>query len=653
MRLLLILVTLTAVAMARPANWPPATYAIYYGPWNDTVIQQAWSFDLIVLHPGAGLDNLTPAQARKLRSGKDGQPNTADDVLALGYVSLGEDERPPAGPPQLGLTGPVHGASLAPGTGYPSRFLDEVAYIPEGNFIKLGPDGKAVTRKGQDGLPDENGVWGSYYVNPADPEWKRMVLQRTARIANELGLDGFFWDTLDTASPWGNYAFTQAAMAELLQTLRKTYPTKITIGNRGMFLLDSHAAAYKSSLDGLLFESFLTEWDWQRKVGQTSAYLKSNEEVLKNQVIPSGLALFFVNYLSPQQSDLATLLHTNADLLKGVKNSSYFADPLLQTLYPPFAALFPPTGKGPMPTMSSLKAHDRGLGRFELTWELTNPAQLGWVDDLYLDVRYSATPVTDIASLPSLPVKYPVTRFESYGLEPAKRYTFYVRLVGKARNQVTPWAQATLTTPKGTATTELTAESRERSVVLHWKGEAKSYDVYYGTEPFDLKKLTTVDKPGFQVTGLQNGRTLYYAVAPEHGWMSRPVLSYASDCTPPASPANVAATRELKDVKITWTPVADAASFRVYLVPTGQAYGIPLLVSEGGAATMKQVSPGTYDAFVTSVDGAGNESKPASRVAVQVPGYSLEELFEDRLRGLFPLRWVCGLALLVDDLPDP
>lgn len=653
MRLLLTFLALTALAGARPATWPPTTYAIYYGPWNDTVIQQAWSFDLIVLHPGAGLDNLTLEQARKLRNGKDGQPKTADDVLALGYVSLGEDERPPAGPPRKGLTGPVHGAQLIPGEGYPSRFLDEVAYIPEGNFIKLGPDGKAVTKKGQDGLPDENGVWGSYYVNPADPEWKRMVLQRTRRIVNELELDGFFWDTLDTASPWGNYTFTQAAMADLLQTLRKTYPTKLTMGNRGMFLLESHPQAYKSSLDGLLFESFLTEWDWQLKVGRASAYLKSNEDVLKTQVVPSGLPIFFVNYLSPQQSDLATLLHTNADLLKGVKNTSYFADPLLQTLYPSVAALFPPTGRGPMPTLRNLKAYDRGQGRFELTWDLTNPAGLGWVDDLYLDVRYSATPNPDVAALPSLPVKYPVTRFESYGLEPARSYTFYVRLVGKARNQVTPWFHTTLATPKGSAATELTAQSRERSVVLHWKGEAKNYDVYFGSEPFNLKKLTTVDKPGFQVTGLQNGRTLWYAVAPANGWLSRPVLSYASDCTPPSSPADVAATLELKDVKFSWTPVADAASYRVYLVPTGQAYGIPILVSEGGTARMKDVSPGTYDAFVTSVDGAGNESRPVSRVPVQVPAYSLDGLFEDRPGWLFQLRWVRELALLVDHLPDP
>lgn len=620
MRIILWLLVLTAAVAARPANWPPATYAIYYGPWNDKTIEQAWEFDLIVLHPGASFDNLTAAQARKLRYGKDGQPQTADDVLALGYVSLGEDEQPPAGPPKSGLTGPVHGSTLLPGKGYPSRFLDEVAYVPEGNFIKLGPDGKPVTKKGQDGLPDENGVWGSYYVNPTDPEWKKLVLQRTARIVNELGLDGFFWDTLDTASPWGNYGFTQGAMAELLQTLRKAYPDRLTMGNRGMFLLDTHAEAFKSSLDGLLFESFLTEWDWQRKVGIASPYLRSNEDVLKGQVAPSGLPLFFVNYLSPQQSDFATLLHTDADLLKGCKSTSYLADPLLQTLYPPFSALFPATGKGPMPTLKNLKVHDRGLGRFELTWDLDNPGRLGWVDDLFLDVRYSPTPEASVATLPSLPVEYPVTRFVSYGLEPEKSYTFFVRLVGKARNQVTPWTQATLTTPKGPAITELTAESRERSVVLHWKGEARTYDVFYGNDPFSLKKMTTVDKQGFQVTGLQNGRTLWYAVAPKNGFMSRPLLAYASDCTPPPSPGNVRTQLDGQSLQVSWEPVTGAGAYRVYLVPTGQAYGIPVRAGEGeGQARLEAVSPGNYDAFVTSVDAAGNESRPALRVPVTVP----------------------------------
>jgi len=616
MRILLWLLALTAVALGQPA-WPPEKYAIYYGPWNDQVIEKAWDFDLVVLHPGAGFDNLSPAQARKLRYGRDGTPKTADDVTALGYVSVGEDELPPAGPPRKGLTGPVHGATFTPGEGgYPARFLDEVSYLPDGNFIKLGPDGKPMTRKGQDGLPDENGVWGSYYVNPADPEWRKLVAARTARIRTELGLDGFFWDTLDTASPWGNYGFTQAQMVELLQTLRKLNPGALTMGNRGMFLLESHPQAFKSSLDGLLFESFLSEWDWQRKVGVGSPYLKSNEELLKAQVVPSGLPLFFVNYLSPQQSDFATLLHTNADLTRGVRSAGYIADPLLQTLYPSLDTLFPKSGKGPMPTLSNLRAHDRGQGRFELTWDLENPAQLGWVTDLYLDVRYTATPGADVATLPSLPVQYPVTRFQSYGLEPGKNYTFYVRLVGKARDQVTPWTQAPLTTPKGTAVTELTAQSRERSVVLRWKGQAPSFDVFYGTDPFELKKLTTVTKNGFQVTGLQNGRQLWYAVAPKNGNLSRPVLSYASDCTPPASPPNVAVKVEGKSLTVTWTPVPEAGTYRVYVVPTGQPYGIPVRVGEGSTARFDDVSPGSYDAFVTAVDSAGNESRPALRVPV-------------------------------------
>ena len=605
-------------APALPPVWPPASYAFYYGEWTESTVAQAWQFELVVVHPGLEFNNLTAELCRQVKCGRDGRPGTADDVLVLGYVSVGEDESVPAGPPLPGarLRGPLHqkGGKLIPQNGnYPTCFLDQVAYQLEGGIARRGPDGKPLLRDGPDGIPDENGVWGSFYVNPGDEAWRKAVAGRMVRMDRELAVDGFFLDTLDTASPWGRYRFTAAGMAGLLQEVLKAWPQKILVGNRGMFLLDTHAQAYRASLDAVLFESFLTDWNWSLSTGAGSPWLGGNRDLLRGAM--AGLPTLFLDYLDPKQSDFYNFLHQAADL----GALGYVADPLLQKFYPPTLTLFPKSSDVPMATLRDLLATNPGPGRLGLTFSVDNPGQLKWGQELFLDVRYGeGTPEV----LPALPVDYsgqPGT-FESFGL-PDGPLTVHVRLLGQARNLRTPWQTATLaSTGAGPGIAGLHAAGRQDAVELRWEGSAS--EVYVGENPFRLTKLGPVQGTRHLVTGLPVGQPRWFAVASRPGVLSRPVCASAIDCTPPPAPAGVTAQAQGQALSVAWQPVtaSDLGGYRVYAVPTGQAYRIP--VRQGAdvvQARLGPAAPGRYRIFVTSFDSSGNESSPSNALQVTVP----------------------------------
>ena len=58
------------------------TYMIYYGELNDTIIEKAKQYDIVVLHPDAG--NTTREQVERIQEG---------GACVFGYISIGEDQR--------------------------------------------------------------------------------------------------------------------------------------------------------------------------------------------------------------------------------------------------------------------------------------------------------------------------------------------------------------------------------------------------------------------------------------------------------------------------------------------------------------------------------------------------------------------------------
>ena len=637
-------------------KWPPRTYCVYYGPWDDRKLAQAHDFDLLVFHPGPTLQNLTPEQAAKLRVGRDGQPNTADDVLLIAYISIGESEDVPRGP--AGAAAPGDGpvrfdadkGLLPTHQAYPTWFLDERRYhFNAQGFYDWRADGLPRLEPGQDGLPDMNGKWNSFFVNVGDPGWHQFVLDRARRIDVKLQPDGFFLDTLDTASPWGDYPWLAKDMALLVQKLRQQLPTKLLIGNRGLFLFEKYADLMRPSLNGVMFESFISEWDWYRHVGADHAWLGGNVHALDHFVVPEaarpdGFHLFFLNYLNPGQPEFYNLLFAQAALLRDVPYTHYVSTPDLQKLHPPPATYLHAEAPAKLPVWSEFTVTEQGAGRVQAEWtlELTAADEPTLGRELFLDWRW-----TEQTDLPT--DRYPLARrvplvydqlerkrvgdrlqvrATAYGLVPGRRYVFFAGVLGRAPERQAPVRRIELTLAAAPdcppPVTDLQGEGREGGVFASWKIPTPAparYNVYLGPNPWQLTAREPVTTAEVLLTGLANRRPVYLSVAPvnaagQEGCRAWPVLLVPKDCTPPPAPTELAIVPSLKhEVFVKWQAVKceDLGGYRVYCFPAGRALRYPVQVDAGSNQTLLPgLSAGVeYRIFVTAADWENNESQPA------------------------------------------
>jgi hypothetical protein len=265
-------------------------YLVYYGNWDSTKVNVARNhYRLVILHPSS---NVTAANVASIRRGVDNVAGTADDVLVLAYISIGEDDRPGApfvgdgqGPrvdprasdsePLSSITN-VIGAPSPGGTGYASYYLD--------------------TKTSANGLPDQNSIFGGYYVNAGDPAWWNILKTMTKLSNGRAGLDeiltatngvsydcdGVFLDTIDTAAPnsFGGTTFewTAPGMQALVHRISTNYPGKVLMGNRGLFFfnpnLKTYAYTLRTDLNMVMFESYYTD---SSNSGQATASFADNK----------------------------------------------------------------------------------------------------------------------------------------------------------------------------------------------------------------------------------------------------------------------------------------------------------------------------------------------------------------------------------------
>lgn len=295
----MLIVLLTGLAQARPAGrpaWNPASFLVYYGTWDEEKIARGWDFSLIILR-GDAVDR---DQVSRLRAGRDGWFGTADDVRVLAYLSLGE-EYPTYPGPQV-----VQDAL---------RFLDA-------RSAKLLCAGF-------------NATWGTRHVSVSSPGWVETVHRRSHDLLTRLGCDGLFLDTLDVASRWGPYPWMEGDMARLVSDVRAWHPQAYLVANRGVSLFFDHSESMRASLDGLLFESFLTDWDWARGRAVPHPNLESHVQLLRQLLLPQarrpdGFTLLFLNYAASDQRELA--MRREARLLKDIPHASYWSTPGLDQL---------------------------------------------------------------------------------------------------------------------------------------------------------------------------------------------------------------------------------------------------------------------------------------------------------------------------------
>lgn len=295
-------------------------YLIHYGNWTPTLVAEArTNYKMVILHPSTS--NITPADIATIRSGPDLIAGNSDDVKVFAYISVGEDDRPGApfagdgaGPrmdPRPSYSGPLDdgldplGLSSSGGTGYASYYLDDQDF---------------------DGYPDQNSVFGGYYVNPGDPAWHAILKTKTKAIDGRAGIDelltttygagygcdGLFLDTLDTPAPnsFGAtyFEWTAKAYQNLVKNIGDDNPTKLLLANRGVFFYNPNLKPYAYTLrpyvNLLMYESYYTDSSGS---GAASAYFDDNKfnyapKINAEANRPDGFTVIALGYTTPGES---------------------------------------------------------------------------------------------------------------------------------------------------------------------------------------------------------------------------------------------------------------------------------------------------------------------------------------------------------------
>jgi hypothetical protein len=252
-----------AVPMAEPRanrDLPPRqrveqarSYYCYYGAGR---VAELSHYDIAILH--------TPMMAAA-------NVKTLNDlgVVTVGYVTVGEDDQLRAGD------------GKGPG-GMASWYFD----------------------KDRDGQPDKNGVWNSWYANAADPLWRADRVAEARRMFDDYGFAGVFLDTIEVPDV---YPESRDGMIELVAELRRAFPDKVIVINRGFSLLKEDAVS--SVIDAVMFESFTVSYDFETKryIEYGPQDLDFTRQQIERAVMPAirkhAFKVLALDYCQPEQTD--------------------------------------------------------------------------------------------------------------------------------------------------------------------------------------------------------------------------------------------------------------------------------------------------------------------------------------------------------------
>lgn len=631
--LLLWLVLAVAIPSFGQPLWPPRTFSAYYGKIELDTPERLGDFDLLIIHPGDDQANLDAGKVDLLR--KTGRAKTL-----VGYISIGEDGLSPGGPPLRGqdTSGPSFvGKDLKEGLAgadYPAYFLDQRRMLFDASgFPVFGPNGKPIIERGQDGQPDENGVWGSYYAKADDPVWRAKLFERLDHL-DKLGLDGFFLDTVDTASPWGDYGWTSVGMLDLVEKIRARYPDKKIVANRGLFYMGQNDR-FAKAIDAVLFESLLTAYREETRSAGVNQWARWHVEALEKDVIPSvrrnGLHLLVLDYLEPEHPDAPILVQSLRTLLAGTPHSLTFSQPSLRIPGWPADSLLPEPAPSRWPSVTGIAFQERERGSFTIEVAFDGPVPAGALPDLRLTTR------SDLA--PRLAAELPLARVDRYelqgdkvtvkasGLDRGTTYSLFFRLVSKSRAAQSPFAWTTVATAPAAGPAqiaELSSDSCRDGVVLSFvsKSPAKAYRVYLVKANGELALLQEAETSPITLSQPAVGEAVEVVVTAvddqgRESFPSAPYVAVRRDVVAPPAPGPVTIAHNGESATFRWSEVSDVRSYRLYAVPEGQSYRLPLVCKQPEAVVAGARS-GTYRVFATAVDKDGNQSAPGPSVTWRV-----------------------------------
>jgi subtilisin family serine protease len=171
------------------------------------------------------------------------------------------------------------------------------------------------------------------------------------------------------------------------------------------------------------------------------------------------------------------------------------------------------------------------------------------------------------------------------------------------------------------APTGLLATAGNAKVTLTWNASAgaASYSVRRSTTPGS--GYTTVGTPStnsYTDTSVTNGTPYYYVVTATNSAGTSGNSNEASATPvvppPPPAPTGLTATPGNAQVKLTWSALSGAASYKVYRRLSGASYGWPLTTVTAATYTNTSLTNGTTYFYVVSAVKDGVEGPQSSEV---------------------------------------
>lgn len=143
----------------------------------------------------------------------------------------------------------------------------------------------------------KNVNWDSYMIDVRNKGWRDYIINVVMKHIADMGYNGFFLDTLDTAV---QFPQTENAMIEFVKEIREAYPQMIIIQNRGFPLL-SQTGPY---IDGVLWEDFASEYNFisgnYQKIDRTPQEVEQQVELSKKY----GYRILTLSYAAEDDYDL-------------------------------------------------------------------------------------------------------------------------------------------------------------------------------------------------------------------------------------------------------------------------------------------------------------------------------------------------------------
>jgi endo-alpha-1,4-polygalactosaminidase (GH114 family) len=293
-------------------------YMIYYGKLDKKTIDMAKTYRLVIINPMTG--NVTRSQVKEIQQGLN-PDNPSDDVIVLGYISIGEDLRTGNLTDEQMLqdkrfTGDGTGPRVDPRGPIPKsdKSLEGIEVLGKAS-PGAGGDGYAcwyLDDNNYDGKPDRNGIFKCAFVNAGDPAWFDIVNKMTmdgedkvpglAEIltldtGRGLGCNGVFLDTIDTCAPniytdsnsanKTQFEWTAAGFSSFIEKVHKSYPNSLVLQNRGLFFFNPNLPHYKlaatPNIDFLMFESYRLDSNTANEYNE--AFFKDNKNNFMRKIM--------------------------------------------------------------------------------------------------------------------------------------------------------------------------------------------------------------------------------------------------------------------------------------------------------------------------------------------------------------------------------